>query len=111
MTMMLSAKIDCAIVATRIGVVRRQAIDEIKRTLETAPVVKLGFFATGEQAHEEYTGGYGHYYYSRGRTPDVSGQPSAKGRSPRGVLNRCHAELGGATTDRVFQVPRPGGPH
>ena len=84
MTMMLSAKIDCAIVATRIGVVRRQAIDEIKRTLETAPVVKLGFFATGEQAHEEYTGGYGHYYYSRGRTPDVSGQPSAKGHSRAG---------------------------
>ncbi|MEK6327879.1 MAG: polysaccharide biosynthesis tyrosine autokinase [Actinomycetota bacterium] len=80
MTMMLSAKIDCAIVATRIGVVRRQAIDEIKRTLDTTPVVKLGFFATGEQAHEEYTGGYG-YYYSRGRAPGLRELPSAKGRS------------------------------
>jgi succinoglycan biosynthesis transport protein ExoP len=84
MTMMLSAQIDCVVVAARIGVVRRQAIDEIKRTLDSAPVVKLGFFATGEQAHEEYTGGYG-YYYSRGRAPGMMGQPSAKGRSPAGL--------------------------
>ena len=49
--------------------------------LDTAPVAKLGFFATGEQAHEEYTGGYGYYYYSRGRAPGMSGQPAAKGRS------------------------------
>lgn len=80
-TMMLSARIDCVMVAARVGVVRRQEIDEIKRTLDSAPVVKLGFFATGEQAHEEYTGGYGYYYYSRGRAPGVSEQPSAKGRS------------------------------
>ena len=95
MTMMLSAKIDCAIVATRIGVVRRQAIDEIKRTLDSAPVVKLGFFATGEQAHEEYTGGYGYYYYSRGRAPGMREQPSAKGRSPRGVLTAAMPSSGG----------------
>ena len=82
MTMMLSAKVDCAIIAARIGTVRRQAIDEVKRSLDSAPVVKLGFFATGEHAHEEYTGGYGYYYYSRGRTPGVREEPSAKGRSP-----------------------------
>jgi succinoglycan biosynthesis transport protein ExoP len=81
MTMMLSAQIDCVVVATRIGLVRRQAIDEVSRTLDSAPVVKLGFFATGEQAHEEYTGGYGYYYYSRGRAPGMRSQPSAKGRS------------------------------
>jgi capsular exopolysaccharide synthesis family protein len=81
MTMMLSAQIDCVVVATRIGLVRRQAIDEVSRTLDSAPVVKLGFFATGEQAHEEYTGGYGYYYYSRGRAPGTRSQPSAKGRS------------------------------
>jgi polysaccharide biosynthesis transport protein len=84
MTMMLSAQIDCVVVAGRIGVVRRQAIDEIKRTLDGTPVVKLGFFATGEQAHEEYTGGYG-YYYSRARAPGMGEQPSAKGRSPAGL--------------------------
>jgi succinoglycan biosynthesis transport protein ExoP len=81
MTMMLSAKVDCAIVATRIGRVRRQAIDEIKRTLDSAPVVKLGFFATGEQAHEEYTGGYGYYYSRAGQPGAAGGRPSAKGRS------------------------------
>jgi succinoglycan biosynthesis transport protein ExoP len=85
MTMMLSAQIDCVVVAARIGVVRRQAIDEIKRTLDSTPVVKLGFFATGEQAHEEYTGGYGYYYYSRGRAPGMREQPPAKGRSPAGL--------------------------
>jgi hypothetical protein len=72
------------VVAARIGVVRRQAIEEIRRTLDSTPVVKLGFFATGEQAHEEYTGSYG-YYYSRGRAPGMSQQPSAKGRSPAGL--------------------------
>lgn len=81
MTMMLTAKIDCVMIAARIGTVRRQAIDEVKRTLDSAPVVKLGFFATGEQAHEEYTGGYG-YYYSRRRVPGMREQPSVKGRSP-----------------------------
>jgi hypothetical protein len=85
MTMMLSAKIDCVVVATRIGVVRRQAIEEIRRTLDSTPVVKLGFFATGEQSHEEYTGGYGYYYYSRGRAPGMREQPSAKGRSRAGL--------------------------
>lgn len=80
MTMMLSAKIDCAIVATRIGLVRRQTVDEVKRALDSAPVVKLGFFATGDQAHDEHTGGYG-YYYSRGRAPGMREQPAAKGRS------------------------------
>jgi succinoglycan biosynthesis transport protein ExoP len=85
MTMMLSAKVDCAIVATRIGVVRRQTVDEVKRALDSAPVVKLGFFATGDQAHEEYTGGYGYYYYSRGRAPGMREQPSMKGRSPAGL--------------------------
>jgi capsular exopolysaccharide synthesis family protein len=82
MTMLLSAQIDCAIVAARIGTVRRQAIDEIKRSLDSAPVVKLGFFATGQQAHEEYAGGYGYYYYSHaGRTSAPSERASAKRRS------------------------------
>jgi capsular exopolysaccharide synthesis family protein len=82
MTMLLSTQIDCVVVATRIGLVRRQAIDEIKRNLDGAPVVKLGFFATGEQAHEEYTGGYGYYYYSQAaRTAPVGAQASAKGGS------------------------------
>jgi succinoglycan biosynthesis transport protein ExoP len=85
MTMMLTAKVDCVVVATRIGVVRRQAIEEIRRTLDSTPVVKLGFFATGEQSHEEYTGGYGYYYYSRGRAPGMREQPSAKGRSRAGL--------------------------
>jgi succinoglycan biosynthesis transport protein ExoP len=85
MTMMLSAQIDCVVVATRIGVVRRQAIEEIRRTLDSTPVVKLGFFATGEQSHEEYTGGYGYYYASRGRAPGMREQASAKGRSPAGL--------------------------
>jgi tyrosine-protein kinase Etk/Wzc len=82
MTMMLSARIDCVITATRIGMVRRQAIDEVKRNLDSAPVVKLGFFATGEQAHEEYTGGYSYYYYSQAARTGAGGRAPAKGRSP-----------------------------
>lgn len=66
LTLMLSADIDCAIIAARLRTVRRQALAEAKRILDTAPIVKLGFFTTGAQPKDGYGGGYGYYYSYHG---------------------------------------------
>jgi succinoglycan biosynthesis transport protein ExoP len=71
LTLMLSANIDCAIIGARLGSVRRQALTETRRILDTAPVVKLGFFATGTQTRDGYAGGYGYYYASHGGERDA----------------------------------------
>jgi tyrosine-protein kinase len=66
--LMLGGNVDCVIVASRIGVIRRQSLDETHRVLEGAPVIKLGFFVTGDQDREGYGGGYySYYYYGDGR--------------------------------------------
>jgi tyrosine-protein kinase len=66
LTLMLNADIDSAIIAARLGTVRRQALAEAKRILDSAPVVKLGFFTTGAQPKDGYGGGYGYYYSYHG---------------------------------------------
>jgi receptor protein-tyrosine kinase len=78
MTLILASGVDCLVLAARLGVIRRQALSEAKRILDSAPVVKLGFFATGAVASEGY-GGYGYYsYYQSGRGP---AEPKARGRA------------------------------
>jgi succinoglycan biosynthesis transport protein ExoP len=66
LTLMLASRVDAVMLAARLGEVRRQALSETKRILDSAPIVKLGFFATGARAAAGY-GGYGYYsyYYSR----------------------------------------------
>jgi polysaccharide biosynthesis transport protein len=66
LTLMLNADVDCAIIAARLGTVRRQALAEAKRILDTTPIVKLGFFTTGAQPKGGYGGGYGYYYSYHG---------------------------------------------
>jgi tyrosine-protein kinase len=57
--MALSAKADGIILVTRLRVVRRPMLKEIRRLLEVAPAAKLGFVLTGAQEEEGY--GYGSY--------------------------------------------------
>jgi polysaccharide biosynthesis transport protein len=57
--MALSAKADGIIVVTRLRVVRRPMLKEIRRLLDVAPSAKLGFVLTGAQEDEGY--GYGSY--------------------------------------------------
>jgi len=57
--MALSAKADGIIVVTRLRVVRRPMLKEIRRLLDVAPAAKLGFVLTGAQEEEGY--GYGSY--------------------------------------------------
>jgi polysaccharide biosynthesis transport protein len=70
--LVLSAKVDAVVVVTRMEVVRRPMLAELKRLLDTMPATKLGFVVTGAEAEESYGYGYGGYYYHRPyeRTPE-----------------------------------------
>ena len=59
----LSPKVDALIVVTRIQALRRQMLVELHRLLETTPVPKLGYVATGAQAEDDYAGTYYASYY------------------------------------------------
>jgi Mrp family chromosome partitioning ATPase len=62
--LVLSGKVDAIVVVTRIDVVRRAMISELKRLLQTMPALKLGFVVTGADAEESYGAyGYGGNYY------------------------------------------------
>jgi Mrp family chromosome partitioning ATPase/capsular polysaccharide biosynthesis protein len=54
----LSAKVDAVIVVTRMEVLRRPMLSELRRLLESMPARKLGFVVTGAEADEAYGYGY-----------------------------------------------------
>jgi polysaccharide biosynthesis transport protein len=57
--LVLSSKVDAVLVVTRMDVMRRPMLTELKRLLDTMPAHKLGFVVTGAEAEESY-GGYGY---------------------------------------------------
>jgi succinoglycan biosynthesis transport protein ExoP len=62
--LVISGKVDAIVVVTRIDVVRRAMVNELRRLLETMPALKLGFVVTGAEAEESYGAyGYGVNYY------------------------------------------------
>jgi Mrp family chromosome partitioning ATPase len=62
--LVLSGKVDAIVVVTRIDVVRRAMVSELKRLLQTMPALKLGFVVTGAEAEDSYGSyGYGVNYY------------------------------------------------
>lgn len=68
----LTAHADAIIVVARLGVVRRQMVNEVRRRLEASPILPLGLVITDAKV-DERSAGYGYYYYD-----DVPG-----GRSKR----------------------------
>jgi len=58
--MTLSARVDAIVVVTRINVVRRHMLQELKRLLDTTRAPKLGFVLTGAGDEEGYGYGYGY---------------------------------------------------
>jgi Mrp family chromosome partitioning ATPase len=60
----LSAHVDALFVVTRMSVVRRPMLNEVRRQLDTAPSLKLGFVLTGAEGEDGYGYGGGYYYGS-----------------------------------------------
>lgn len=60
----LSAKVDAILVVTRLGIVRRQMLLDLRRILDTSPAEKLGFVVTGAEREPEYRYGYGYGPYA-----------------------------------------------
>jgi polysaccharide biosynthesis transport protein len=60
--MSLTTVVDALMIVTRINVVRRPMLKELKRVLDGLPVEKLGFILTGAELEESYAG-YGAYAY------------------------------------------------
>ena len=58
----LSARVDALIVVTRLNVLRRPMLNELRRVLATLPAQQLGFVLTGADLDDGYTYGYGGYY-------------------------------------------------
>lgn len=57
--MALTAKVDAVVVVTRLNVLRRGMLTEVRRLLSTAPALSLGFVLTGAGGDESYeTAGY-----------------------------------------------------
>ncbi len=83
-TMALSPQVDGILVVTRLNVVRRQMLGELRRILDSAPVPKLGFVVTGSGGGETAGYGYGYGYpyggYGYG-DPEKMDQERAAARS------------------------------
>jgi Mrp family chromosome partitioning ATPase/capsular polysaccharide biosynthesis protein len=60
--LVLSAKVDAAVLVTRMEVLRRPMLAELRRLLDNMPATVLGFVVTGAEAEESYGDGYGGYY-------------------------------------------------
>lgn len=72
--MTLSTKVDGVIVVTRLNVVRRHMLSELRRHLAASPTIKLGFVLTGAGEDQNYGYGYG-YGYSQHPEPGSRRQP------------------------------------
>jgi polysaccharide biosynthesis transport protein len=60
--MALTRSVDALIIATRMNVVRRPMLRELRRVLDASPAQKLGFVVTGAEVEEGYGYGYGGYH-------------------------------------------------
>jgi Mrp family chromosome partitioning ATPase len=83
--MTLSSRVDGLLVVTRLNVVRRPTLTELRRQLEAAPAPALGYVVTGAAAETGYGMGYGYedeYYARREEHARREGEaePATKGR-------------------------------
>jgi capsular exopolysaccharide synthesis family protein len=67
--MALSPRVDALMVVTRLSLIRRPTLAELRRVLDHCPTSKLGFVLTAAELEEGYGYGYGEYSY---RYPDKS---------------------------------------
>jgi Mrp family chromosome partitioning ATPase len=67
--MTLAARADAMILVTRLNLVRRPMLNELRRILESTPAKALGFVVTGAEAEDGYGYGARYYYGSSVREP------------------------------------------
>jgi succinoglycan biosynthesis transport protein ExoP len=81
----LAAKVDGIIVLTRLGVVRRRMLDELRRVLGSIPAAKLGFVVTEAnlEANSKYGYGYGYRYGYEQESADEERSRSREQRHQR----------------------------
>ena len=75
--MTLSARVDALIVVTRLNVVRRPMLNELRRMLESSPADKLGFVMTGADLEDGYGYAYGSKYYQPHTKTERTREPVA----------------------------------
>lgn len=90
--MTLSSRVDGIVLLTRLNVVKRPMLRELRRLLDSAPARKLGYVVTGTRRGGKYADGYG-YGYSYGYDE----------REARGAVNGRHAPA-----DATSSNGRPG---
>jgi hypothetical protein len=71
--MALSAHVDALLVVTRMNVVRRPMLTDLRRHLEASPALKLGFVLTDAGGEEGYGYGYGYGYGAYGPVQAAKG--------------------------------------
>jgi capsular exopolysaccharide synthesis family protein len=74
----LSANVEGVLVVTRLKLLRRNALGELQRVLETLPCEKLGFVVTDADFAHRY--GYGYYAAPLGRKQRFGGRRGARER-------------------------------
>ena len=74
--MALTRSVDGMILVTRMNVVRRPMVRELKRVLDAVPAEKLGFVVTGAGLEEGYYGYEGYAYRYRGAQAPAKDQVS-----------------------------------
>ena len=79
--MTLSTKVDALLVVSRLNLVRRPALTELRRLLDSIPIAKLGLALAG--ADSERKGDYGYGYTLRLRLRRRGRRPSQPRPSPR----------------------------
>lgn len=69
--LVLSAKVDAVVLATRMERLRRPMLGEMRRLLDSSPSPVLGFVVTGAESEAGYASGYGYGYgYGYASQPD-----------------------------------------
>ena len=70
----LSKHVDALVVVSRMKIVRRPVLNELRRVLDTSPCSKLGFVLADSESEEGYGYGHGAYsYYGRARAHEEAG--------------------------------------
>jgi Mrp family chromosome partitioning ATPase len=76
----LTSRLDGLVVVTRLTVIKRSTLQELRRVLDASPIAKLGFVATGASSDGDAYGGYG-YGYGSSNGQSAEGWQAARDRA------------------------------